>query len=62
MEILTICRKQVHGFMKYFSFSFLWGFFKWFYSSIEECGFTQFPTLGLQAWKHTVQGNNQLNI
>ncbi|ONI07587.1 hypothetical protein PRUPE_5G129100 [Prunus persica] len=48
-----MAKKQVHGFMKYFSVSFLWGFFKWFYSAKEECGFAQFPTFGLQAWKHT---------
>lgn len=46
-------RKQVHGFMKYFSVSFLWGLFKWFFSGIEDCGFEQFPTFGLQAWKQT---------
>ncbi|KAI5335211.1 hypothetical protein L3X38_025344 [Prunus dulcis] len=48
-----MAKKQVHGFMKYFSFSFFWGFFKWFYSAKEECGFAQFPTFGLQAWKYT---------
>ncbi|XP_009358702.1 metal-nicotianamine transporter YSL1 [Pyrus x bretschneideri] len=48
-----MAKKQVHGFMKYFSVSFLWGFFKWFYSATEECGFSQFPTFGLQAWKNT---------
>lgn len=46
-------KKQVRGFMKYFSVSFLWGFFKWFFSGKEECGFAQFPTFGLQAWKQT---------
>lgn len=49
-----MAKKQVRGFLKYFSFSFLWGFFKWFYSATEEeCGFSQFPTFGLQAWKNT---------
>ncbi|CAN6578814.1 unnamed protein product [Malus baccata var. baccata] len=48
-----MAKKQVHGFMKYFSVSFLWGFFKWFYSATEECGFSQFPTFGLQAWKNS---------
>jgi len=43
----------VRGFMKYFSFSFLWGFFQWFFSGIEDCGFAQFPTFGLKAWKQT---------
>ncbi|XP_048607281.1 metal-nicotianamine transporter YSL1-like [Brassica napus] len=46
-------KKQVCGFMKYFSFSFLWGFFQWFFSGIEGCGFAQFPTFGLKAWKQT---------
>lgn len=48
-----MAKKQVHGFMKYFSISFLWGFFKWFFSGKEDCGFEQFPTFGLQAWKNT---------
>lgn len=39
--------------MKFFSFSFLWGFFQWFYTGKEGCGFSQFPTFGLEAWKHT---------
>ncbi|XP_010541874.1 PREDICTED: metal-nicotianamine transporter YSL1 [Tarenaya hassleriana] len=46
-------KKQVRGFMKYFSASFLWGFFQWFFSGKEDCGFSQFPTFGLQAWKQT---------
>ncbi|KAK6250920.1 hypothetical protein SCA6_004925 [Theobroma cacao] len=46
-------KKQVHGFLKYFSASFLWGFFQWFFSGEEGCGFKQFPTFGLQAWKQT---------
>lgn len=48
-----MAKKQVRGFMKYFSISFLWGFFQWFYSGKENCGFKQFPTFGLQAWKQT---------
>jgi len=47
------CRKQVSGFLKYFSVSFLWGFFKWFFSGTQGCGFAQFPTFGLRAWKQT---------
>ncbi|XP_027343445.1 metal-nicotianamine transporter YSL1-like isoform X1 [Abrus precatorius] len=46
-------KKQVRGFLKYFSVSFLWGFFKWFFSGTQGCGFAQFPTFGLQAWKQT---------
>ncbi|KAK7393842.1 hypothetical protein VNO78_22406 [Psophocarpus tetragonolobus] len=48
-----MAKKQVSGFLKYFSISFLWGFFKWFFSGTQSCGFAQFPTFGLQAWKQT---------
>ncbi|KAJ6748673.1 OLIGOPEPTIDE TRANSPORTER YGL114W-RELATED [Salix purpurea] len=30
-----MARKQVHGFMKFFSLSFLWAFFQWFYAGGE---------------------------
>ncbi|KHN46380.1 Metal-nicotianamine transporter YSL1 [Glycine soja] len=48
-----MAKKQVGGFLKYFSISFMWGFFKWFFSGTQDCGFAQFPTFGLQAWKQT---------
>lgn len=48
-----MARKQVHGFMKFFSLSFLWAFFQWFYSGGEKCGFSQFPALGLKARKNS---------
>ncbi|XP_047950663.1 metal-nicotianamine transporter YSL3-like isoform X3 [Salvia hispanica] len=48
-----MAKKQVKGFLKSFSFSFLWGFFQWFYTATVECGFSQFPTFGLQAWKQS---------
>ncbi|KAK9274934.1 hypothetical protein L1049_022190 [Liquidambar formosana] len=48
-----MARKQVRGFLKFFSLSFLWGFFQWFYAAKEDCGFSQFPTFGLRAWKQT---------
>ncbi|XP_010267463.1 PREDICTED: metal-nicotianamine transporter YSL3-like [Nelumbo nucifera] len=48
-----MAKKQVHGFAKFFSISFLWGFFQWFYSGGAQCGFSQFPTFGLRAWKQT---------
>ncbi|KAG1354541.1 Metal-nicotianamine transporter YSL3 [Cocos nucifera] len=48
-----MAKKQVHGFVKYFSISFLWSFFQWFYSGGDMCGFSQFPTFGLKAWKQT---------
>uniref|UniRef100_A0A453CH43 Uncharacterized protein n=1 Tax=Aegilops tauschii subsp. strangulata TaxID=200361 RepID=A0A453CH43_AEGTS len=31
--------------------NFLWGFFQWFYTAGDGCGFQNFPTLGLQAYK-----------
>ncbi|GKV04012.1 hypothetical protein SLEP1_g16230 [Rubroshorea leprosula] len=49
----NMAKKQVRAFTKYFSISFLWGFFQWFFSGKEGCGFSQFPTFGLQAWKQT---------
>ncbi|MED6126610.1 Metal-nicotianamine transporter ysl3 [Stylosanthes scabra] len=49
----AIAKKQVQGFMKYFSFSFLWAFFQWFYTGGDQCGFVQFPTFGLKAWKNS---------
>ncbi|KAL7160613.1 hypothetical protein ABFS83_01G108000 [Erythranthe nasuta] len=48
-----MAKKQVRGFIKSFSMSFLWGFFQWFYTATEQCGFSQFPTFGLQARKQT---------
>ncbi|CAA2971241.1 metal-nicotianamine transporter YSL2-like isoform X1 [Olea europaea subsp. europaea] len=48
-----MAKKQVHGFLKFFSFSFLWSLFQWFYSGGEQCGFTNFPTFGLKAWKQS---------
>lgn len=48
-----MAKKQVRGFAKYFTLSFIWSFFQWFYSAGESCGFSQFPTFGLQAYKQT---------
>ncbi|CAO2838548.1 unnamed protein product [Amaranthus hypochondriacus] len=48
-----MAKKQVQGFVKYFSISFLWGLFQWFYSGGDQCGFSQFPTFGLKAWKNS---------
>ncbi|XP_050235953.1 metal-nicotianamine transporter YSL3-like [Mercurialis annua] len=48
-----LARKQVHGFIKFFSMSFLWAFFQWFYTGVEKCGFVQFPTFGLKAWQNS---------
>ncbi|XP_037486572.1 probable metal-nicotianamine transporter YSL16 isoform X2 [Triticum dicoccoides] len=46
-------RQQVRGFLKYFGISFFWSFFQWFYTGGDVCGFLQFPTFGLRAWKQT---------
>lgn len=43
-------RKQVKELGKFFTFSFLWGFFQWFYTAGENCGFEYFPSLGLKAF------------
>ncbi|KAJ6807552.1 metal-nicotianamine transporter YSL3-like [Iris pallida] len=48
-----MAKKQVRGFTKYFALSFIWSFFQWFYTGGDVCGFSQFPTFGLQAYKHT---------
>ncbi|CAM8976508.1 unnamed protein product [Rhodiola kirilowii] len=47
-------KKQVKGFAKYASLSFLWSFFQWFFSgNATTCGFSQFPTFGLKAFQNT---------
>ncbi|KAI6672484.1 hypothetical protein NL676_000390 [Syzygium grande] len=48
-----MAKKQVYGFAKFFSLSFLWGFFQWFYSGGTSCGFSQFPTFGLKALQNS---------
>ncbi|KAL3688951.1 hypothetical protein R1sor_015260 [Riccia sorocarpa] len=46
-----VARKQVNYLGKYFSFSFAWSFFKWFFSGIgPNCGFDNFPSLGIKAF------------
>ncbi|MCL7032367.1 hypothetical protein MKW94_028070, partial [Papaver nudicaule] len=50
-------KKRIHGFTKFFSISFVWGFFQWFYSGGEDCGFGEFPTFGMKAWKQTFYFN-----
>ncbi|CAA2940337.1 metal-nicotianamine transporter YSL2-like isoform X1 [Olea europaea subsp. europaea] len=48
-----MAKMQVHGFMKFFSISFLWSFFQWFYSGGGQCGFNSFPAFGLKAWNQS---------
>ncbi|KAM0858577.1 hypothetical protein ACQ4PT_047748 [Festuca glaucescens] len=46
-------KKQIRGFLRYFGGSFVWSLFQWFYTGGDACGFVQFPTFGLKAWKQT---------
>ncbi|XP_010528609.1 PREDICTED: probable metal-nicotianamine transporter YSL7 [Tarenaya hassleriana] len=45
-----LAKKQVRALGKFFSFSFLWGFFQWFFTAGDDCGFASFPTFGLEAY------------
>ncbi|KAK2367436.1 putative metal-nicotianamine transporter YSL7 [Trifolium repens] len=45
-----LAKKQVKLLGKFFSLSFLWGFFQWFYTASDGCGFQAFPSLGLKAY------------
>lgn len=51
-EANYLYRKQVKELGKFFSFSFLWGFFQWFFTAGDDCGFASFPTFGLEAYKN----------
>lgn len=50
--LFCFSRKQVRELGKFFTFSFLWGFFQWFYTAGDDCGFASFPSLGLKAYKY----------
>lgn len=47
-----LAKKQVKALGKFFSFSFLWGFFQWFFTGGDGCGFGNFPTFGLKAFEN----------
>ncbi|KAL6651069.1 hypothetical protein ACP70R_009994 [Stipagrostis hirtigluma subsp. patula] len=47
-----LAKSQVRTLLKCSVASFLWGFFQWFYTAGEGCGFWQFPALGLTAYKN----------
>ncbi|KAM1638338.1 hypothetical protein EV1_015845 [Malus domestica] len=51
-EGVKLAKKQVRELGKFFSFSFLWGFFQWFYTAGDNCGFASFPSLGLKAYQN----------
>ncbi|KAK6927737.1 Oligopeptide transporter, OPT superfamily, partial [Dillenia turbinata] len=46
-----LAKKQVKVLGKFFSFSFLWGFFQWFWTGGDNCGFNSFPFFGLKAFE-----------
>ncbi|KAJ1273448.1 hypothetical protein BS78_06G281300 [Paspalum vaginatum] len=46
-----LAKRQVKMLGKFFAGSFAWGFFQWFYTAGEGCGFMSFPTLGLEAYR-----------
>nr|DAD32663.1 TPA_asm: hypothetical protein HUJ06_011514 [Nelumbo nucifera] len=46
-----LAKKQVSKLFKWFSISFLWSFFQWFFTGGDGCGFSSFPTFGLQAFQ-----------
>uniref|UniRef100_A0A453BVF5 Metal-nicotianamine transporter YSL6 n=1 Tax=Aegilops tauschii subsp. strangulata TaxID=200361 RepID=A0A453BVF5_AEGTS len=49
-----LAEKQVSCLGKYLSISFIWNCFKWFFSGVgDSCGFDNFPSLGLAAFKNT---------
>ncbi|XP_043694866.1 probable metal-nicotianamine transporter YSL7 [Telopea speciosissima] len=48
-----LAKKQVKTLGKFFTFSFLWGFFQWFFTAGNACGFVNFPTFGLTAYANT---------
>ncbi|RYR19546.1 hypothetical protein Ahy_B03g064355 [Arachis hypogaea] len=47
-----LAKKQVSKLGRFFSISFLWSFFQWFFTAGDDCGFSSFPTFGLQAYKN----------
>ncbi|XP_027123916.1 probable metal-nicotianamine transporter YSL7 [Coffea arabica] len=51
-EGAKLAKKQVRELGKFFSFSFLWGFFQWFFTAGDDCGFASFPTFGLKAYNY----------
>lgn len=51
-EGAKLAKKQVRTLGKFFSFSFLWGFFQWFFTAGDNCGFVSFPTFGLKAYEY----------
>ncbi|KAL5216321.1 hypothetical protein ABZP36_007722 [Zizania latifolia] len=47
-----LAKMQVKTLGKFFVMSFSWGFFQWFYTAGDGCGFMAFPTMGLEAYRN----------
>ncbi|KAI3454289.1 hypothetical protein Pfo_010952 [Paulownia fortunei] len=47
-----LAKMQIRELGKFISFSFLWGFFQWFFTAGDDCGFSSFPSLGLKAYQY----------
>ncbi|XVE49756.1 hypothetical protein DITRI_Ditri01bG0107100 [Diplodiscus trichospermus] len=47
-----LAKKQVAVLFKSFAFSIVFAFFQWFYTAADGCGFSSFPTFGLQAYEN----------
>ncbi|GMN46921.1 hypothetical protein TIFTF001_016102 [Ficus carica] len=45
-----LAKKQVSVLFKAFCFSFVSAFFQWFFAAADGCGFSNFPTFGLEAF------------
>eukprot|EP00195_Chlamydomonas_chlamydogama_P012501 CAMPEP_0202916382 /NCGR_PEP_ID=MMETSP1392-20130828/68467_1 /ASSEMBLY_ACC=CAM_ASM_000868 /TAXON_ID=225041 /ORGANISM="Chlamydomonas chlamydogama, Strain SAG 11-48b" /LENGTH=378 /DNA_ID=CAMNT_0049608799 /DNA_START=12 /DNA_END=1145 /DNA_ORIENTATION=+ len=67
-----VAKRQIRVLGKWFSVSFLWGFFKWFFGG-KHCpicstpgsscgGFSSFPTFGLTAYKWSWNFDFQINL
>ncbi|CAI9754572.1 unnamed protein product [Fraxinus pennsylvanica] len=52
-EGAELAKKQVRELGKFYTFSFLWGFFQWFFTAGDDCGFSNFPIFGLKAYENT---------
>ncbi|KAH9543048.1 hypothetical protein CY35_13G041700 [Sphagnum magellanicum] len=60
-EGAEVAKKQVKVLGKNFTLSFAFSFFKWFFSGIgDNCGFDNFPTLGLTAFNNCLYFNFSL--
>ncbi|KAJ8465987.1 hypothetical protein OPV22_028539 [Ensete ventricosum] len=54
----NLAKKQVRTLGKLSVCSFLWGFFQWFYTGGKDCGFINFPSLGLKAYDNMYASQN----